>query len=263
MSRKRRPLTLWQKIGLAPVPDNNTLSNSSPEGQKRGAKQNRKITMSERKAFKPPESANRMAKNTTCDRCDGKHPTSECPYFKGERDDHPDARLGKLGLSITDEEKGPKYLINSRVVKQPGDGSCLFHSLAFGLREKKLSAVSGKQLRRKICDYMKTNPSQLISGNKLSQWIKWDANRSVRSYVSRMRGGAWGGGIEMAVLALMKKVEIQVFQKEDRRYKRISTFTTPKASTVITVIYQGKCHYDAIVTTDKLVPHAVRSNSSN
>merc|ERR550525_66440 len=29
--------------------------------------------------------------SNTCDKCDGSHPTHQCPYFKGDRDNHKDA----------------------------------------------------------------------------------------------------------------------------------------------------------------------------
>ena len=67
-----------------------------------------------------------------CDRCDGDHETSECPYFQKERDDHPDAlqrtpRCANMGL-----DGGNAFLQLADVVPQPGDGSCLFHALGDG-----------------------------------------------------------------------------------------------------------------------------------
>ena len=77
-----------------------------------------------------------------CDKCDGSHRTDDCPYFKGERDDHPDAS----GVAVTDGgdggaaptpaklggDSGNTYVSAAEVVRQLGDGLCLFHSLAFG-----------------------------------------------------------------------------------------------------------------------------------
>ena len=67
----------------------------------------------------------------TCDRCDGRHLTDDCTIFKKKREDHPDAtrrkppEMGKPG--------GNYVLRDARVVRQPGDGSCLFHSLTYGM----------------------------------------------------------------------------------------------------------------------------------
>jgi hypothetical protein len=65
----------------------------------------------------------------TCDKCDGKHATDACPYFKKAREEHADAKQGKR--SLFGSHKGPQEVLHAAtVVRQPGDGSCLFHSLA-------------------------------------------------------------------------------------------------------------------------------------
>ena len=78
-----------------------------------------------------------------CDRCDGKHETARCPHFKKERDKHRDAQKGKgpeMGAP-----GGNFVLRRARVVPQPGDGSCLFHSMSYGL-----GSGSASSLRREI-----------------------------------------------------------------------------------------------------------------
>ena len=70
--------------------------------------------------------------STTCDKCDSKkHKTSECPHYRKKRGSHPDEQKGK-GRSIGGEG-GNFVLKGAKVVRQPGDGSCLFHSLCYGL----------------------------------------------------------------------------------------------------------------------------------
>lgn len=67
-----------------------------------------------------------------CDKCDGNHKTEECPYYKKQRDNHPDAQKNKqIGGAIS--LLPCNYLYTARVVRQPGDGSCLFHSLSYGI----------------------------------------------------------------------------------------------------------------------------------
>jgi hypothetical protein len=56
----------------------------------------------------------------TCDKCDGKHPTDNCPYFKKQRDAHPDAQR-KSAKQIGGSSLLPgSYLLSARVVRQPG-----------------------------------------------------------------------------------------------------------------------------------------------
>ena len=83
-----------------------------------------------------------------CDKCDGKHATDQCPWFKKPRDKHPDAKPASekkmLGLN-----SGPvEILRHARVIRQPGDGSCLYHSLSHGLRD----GSSASTLRRQIAE---------------------------------------------------------------------------------------------------------------
>merc|ERR1712194_621621 len=63
---------------------------------------------------------------------------------------------------------------DARMVRQPGDGSCLFHSLCYGL---KLNGggrgQEAKQLRQDPARFIAKNPQLEISGDTLEEWIKW------------------------------------------------------------------------------------------
>ena len=54
------------------------------------------------------------------------------------------------------------------------------------------------------------NPKLEISGDTIEEWVNWDANTSVSSYARRMAVTGWGGGIEMAVCSILKKVNVHV-----------------------------------------------------
>jgi hypothetical protein len=131
---------------------------------------------------------------------------------------------------------------NARVVRQPGDGSCLYHSLSYGLADRS----SASSLRRDICRYVENNPDAVIADTALKDWVHWDSGNTVQSYAQRMSGGNWGGGIEMAALTKMKPVSVHVYEKCSEGYKRISCFENPNAQKTISVLYQGRMHYDAI-----------------
>ena len=105
-----------------------------------------------------------------CDACDGAHITSECPIFKGKkRDSHKDAQKGK-GPQIGGDG-GSFTLRSARVVRQPGDGSCLFHSMAYGL-----GGTSASSLRREIADWIAANPRLEIAETPVSDWVRWDSS---------------------------------------------------------------------------------------
>jgi hypothetical protein len=126
-------------------------------------------------------------KPVVCDKCDGKHPTDSCPYFKKARENHADATSRGKGLGSATSPLPGATLKNAKVVRQPGDGSCLFHSMAYGLREG-----SANSLRAEICQFIVSNPSMKISDTPISDWVRWDSGTSVGDYAKRMSRGAWG-----------------------------------------------------------------------
>ena len=203
----------------------------------------------------PANSSSSSGGELKCDACDGKHATDKCPYFKGKpRDKHPDAKRASekkmLGM-----QSGPVEILrhgSARVVRQPGDGSCLFHSMCYGLKDG--SNASG--LRREVAKFIENNPSLTISDSPLKDWVQWDSGTSVGAYARRMStGGVWGGGIEMAAVSHMRRVNVFVYQAAGGGYKRISSFESPSAGggakpKTVRVLYGGGVHYDALEATD-------------
>jgi len=177
-----------------------------------------------------------------CDKCDGAHETNRCPHYKTKRGSHPDEQKNfykKLG----GVSKLPGQTLRSaRVVRQPGDGSCLFHSMSYGLGD----GTSASSLRRHICAFIAKNPKLLIADTPLSDWVKWDSRGSVTSYVAKMSCGAWGGGIEMACMSLLKNCNVHVYERSRLGYTRISAFdhpSSPEKKKTIKVLYGGGIHY--------------------
>ena len=126
------------------------------------------------------------------------------------------------------------------VVEQPGDGSCLFHSLSY-----ELNATNAISLRSEICAFIKDNPQLLFSETPLSQWVEWDSQTNVGEYSRKMSQGSWGGGIEMAVTSRIKQVNIHVYEVNREGYKRISAFDypdRPEDKQIVRVLYRGGVH---------------------
>mmetsp|Transcript_21002 Transcript_21002/g.30093 ORF Transcript_21002/g.30093 Transcript_21002/m.30093 type:complete len:289 (+) Transcript_21002:657-1523(+) len=181
-----------------------------------------------------------------CDKCDGKHLTDDCPYYKKKRDDHPDAQRGskqKLGgFSLLPGST----ILRAKVVRQPGDGSCLFHSLSYGLG----SGLNASRLRNEICSFIQSNPDLKISDTPLKDWVRWDSGSSVSEYARTMARGSWGGGIEMACFSQLKNCNVHVYERSSMGFKRISAFDhpdNPQSKPVVRVLYCGGIHYDALV----------------
>jgi len=224
--------------------------------------------------------SSRGGEKVVCDKCDGAHATASCPHFKKAREAHPDAqrrRVTNLGA-----DGGSAFLRNPRVKSQPGDGSCLFHSMAWGLaRCGRLESNGGggaHQLRHNISKFWLNNPTMKISETPVSEWVKWDSGLALSKYCQRMaRGGIWGGGIELAGCSLLMKANVHVWEKlrGSSGVKRISCFDYPKAGQsslkeaipTIHVLYRGGIHYDALVVDEAEIvrtpPVSSHQSSSN
>ena len=143
------------------------------------------------------------------------------------------------------DASGPPLVLRqsaARVHPQPGDGSCLFHSMTYGMGTGTASA-----LRRELAAYVLKNADLKISETPMRDWVKWDSGSTVQTYSRRMAVGGWGGGIEMAACARLKKVNVHVYERAGGGFKRISLFDAPGGSTkTIHVLYRGGVHYDAL-----------------
>jgi len=197
-----------------------------------------------------PNPAVQSAPAKKCDKCDGPHLTDACPHFRKAREDHKDAwvNYGRKHPLKMGNSGGNFMLRYGRPVRQPGDGDCLFHSLCFGLNDHRPVGLAARELRRELARFVERNPKIEISGDTLEQWVAWDANTSVSNYARRMAVSGWGGGIEMAVCSLVKKVNVHVYESKASGFKRISCFDCPEpAKRTIHVLYQGGVHFDALV----------------
>ncbi|CAE7786562.1 unnamed protein product [Symbiodinium sp. CCMP2592] len=188
----------------------------------------------------------------TCDKCDGPHPTERCPHFEKDREEHKDAWVN-YGCKNDPHQMGGNpgnfVLRNAAVVRQSGDGSCLYHSLSYGLGN-----TDATSLRVELALFLKHMPGLEIAGDSLEEWVRWDSNLSVDEYARRQSTAGWGGGIEMACCSHMKNINVHVYTSVSRSssdFKRISCFNAPKQDRrvrTIHVLYQGGLHYDALQT---------------
>ena len=181
-----------------------------------------------------------------CDKCDGRHATEACPHFKKDRDPHPDGQKNFYKALGGDSSLPGQRILSARVIRQPGDGNCLFHSMSYGLGD-----CNATLLRREICDFIRQHPNFKICDTSLQDWIKWDSRSTCSEYARKMSRGSWGGGIEMAVCSRIRKVNIHVYQKSSLSYTRISAFDFPENAQkrpTLRILYQGGVHYDALST---------------
>jgi len=137
-----------------------------------------------------------------------------------------------------------------RVMRMPGDGSCVFHSIAFGLKALGYEE-NGHMVRQKVARFIAERPDTEITGTPLRSWIEWDSRMSVNSYAARLaEGNCWGGAIEIAACAHIFAVDFAVYEEEwnGSGFRRISDFITDavKPYGAVMLLYSGRAHYDAM-----------------
>ena len=235
--------TMWSSTTLASLsPYSVSKSQLPPAGQ-----QQIQSPPSQLPATVAGATATPAAKGLCCDKCDGKHETENCPYYKKQRDDHIDAKKNGWKLVGGTSSLPGAILRSARVIAQPGDGSCLFHSMSHGIKD----GSTANSLRKEICEYIHANPATPICETPLSDWVKWDSNLSCAEYARKMSRGTWGGGIEMACMSRLKGCNVHVYERDARTggFKRISAFDhpiKPEQRKVVRVLYRGGVHYDAL-----------------
>ena len=128
---------------------------------------------------------------------------------------------------------------NTKIIKQPGDGNCLFHSLAYGIGN-----ISYNQLKKKIINWIKNNKNNNISGIPLKNWIMWETNLNIENYCNRLENGMWGGAIEILICSQIENINIYVFEKKNKFFNNISSFEVEHPHKKIALLYYGRVHYD-------------------
>lgn len=144
------------------------------------------------------------------------------------------------------DNEGRMFFVNesdAKIIEQPADGSCLFHSISHGLQD----GTTASLLRLEISKHIVDHPGMLVADTPLSEWVELDSGCGIQSYALKMGGDSWGGGIEMEVAAHLKQVNVHVFEKCPEGYQRISCFGSGRdGARIVNILYQGRCHYDAL-----------------
>jgi len=157
------------------------------------------------------------------------------------------AALRKQPISeVADERRSSEVIVSGTIHRMPADGSCLFHSLAFGLE-----ATRASELRSEIADFIEAHPSEIVAGQALQDWILWESNKSPDVYAASMRKtGEWGGAVEMAVCSHIKAVDIHVYERVAGGFHRICAFDVKRGRRqgVVSILFRPG-HYDAFVVT--------------
>ena len=186
-----------------------------------------------------------------CDKCGEEHATRMCPYFQKGRDNHPDAteNYGRGPPAHARAATGDRAVFhNATLVRQPGDGSCLYHGLHHGLLKAGKASADIHCLRRELASFLLAHSEMSHNGNTLRQWVEWETpGLPLEDYVERIAQSGWGGGVELACCALSRGVNVHVYHPlPGDRYERVSCFDVDGASHTVHMLFVGRMHYDSL-----------------
>ena len=126
----------------------------------------------------------------------------------------------------------------------PGDGTCMFHSLALPLN------TTGEVLRDLVSNFIEKHHDVQMHGSAISDWIKWDTGLDALVYASKMRKRMWGGALEMTILSSILSVPIFVYSPKSGMCVRITevrpdvSIASQKAPVpYLCLLYVGSSHY--------------------
>lgn len=133
-------------------------------------------------------------------------------------------------------------IIRARQVHVPGDGNCLFHSLAYHLGD----GYTHDSLRRHVQEFVRHNHSATIYGTSVGEWIKWETGKDYKAYADHIQQpGTWGGAIDMAIISKMMSISIAVYiSMKENSYRRVALFGNGEKR--VDIFYNGGSHYTAL-----------------
>ena len=157
------------------------------------------------------------------------------------------------------ESKNVGDLLDGNVVRQPGDSSCMFHSLCFFLNRMSVtSSYTAAMLRAAINSFILSNRSTILylgpgSLYSVEECIAFE-HSTVERYVTYMsKPSSWGGVIELACFVHLFPVDIYVFRPypSSCRMEWMATFATSlparNRDNDCLLLYSGNNHYDSII----------------
>ena len=135
------------------------------------------------------------------------------------------------------------------LVKMPGDGSCLLHSLALG------DAV---KLREQVVTWLRVNPNYPFLTSTLAAFVLSETGEAWPEYCNRMQHAhAWAGIPELVATAQMQRVGVRVFADVGHGHFHLRAILGEEFiinnidAEPIDVVY-GSNHYDSLISARPL-----------
>ena len=164
--------------------------------------------------------------------------------------------------NIRVEEVGEVFLKDARIVRQPGDNCCLFHSLSYCLWDEGVvnyvhDEFSGFELRANIFSFLRDNGDVNVSlapgvVTTISRALQLDGSSCEAYYQKMLNIAELGGPFEIAILAQMFSIGISIYEcvPNTRYFRHLGSYRCIGFDVgfhELHILYTGFCHYDSLV----------------
>lgn len=166
---------------------------------------------------------------------------AEAAYEKEDNEENSDSSHVKLS-------HGKKVYTDYSVIGIPGDGRCLFRSVAHGACLRSGKPAPSESLQRDLADDLRSKVADEFI--KRREETEWFVEGDFETYVSNMRKPhVWGGEPElfMASHVLRAPIRVYMYDKDSGGLISIAEYGDEYGKeNPIRVLYHGFGHYDAL-----------------
>ncbi|XP_008240824.1 PREDICTED: OTU domain-containing protein At3g57810 isoform X2 [Prunus mume] len=165
---------------------------------------------------------------------------AEAAYREDEEDDN--------DLSYVKFSRGKKVYTDYSIIGIPGDGRCLFRSVAHGAYLRAGKAAPAESLQRELADDLRARVADEFI--KRREETEWFVEGDFDTYVSQIRRPhVWGGEPELFMASHVLKMPITVYMYDEKAGGLITIAEYGQEygkENPIKVLYHGFGHYDAL-----------------
>ncbi|XP_021740911.1 OTU domain-containing protein At3g57810-like [Chenopodium quinoa] len=148
---------------------------------------------------------------------------------------------------------GKKVYTDYSVIGIPGDGRCLFRSVAHGACLRRGKPAPNEGLQKQLADELRTMVADEFIRRR--QETEWFIEGDFDTYVSQIRKPhVWGGEPELLMLSHVLRMPITVYMRDDKYNGLIPIAEYGQEygkDNPIQVLYHGYGHYDALLIPGK------------
>ncbi|KNA16714.1 hypothetical protein SOVF_086620 [Spinacia oleracea] len=149
---------------------------------------------------------------------------------------------------------GKKVHTDYSVIGIPGDGRCLFRSVAHGACLRRGKPAPSESLQKQLADELRAMVADEFIRRR--QETEWFIEGDFDTYISQIRKPhVWGGEPELLMLSHVLRMPITVYMRDDKYGGLISIAEYGqeygKDNHPVQVLYHGYGHYDALLMPGK------------